>query len=54
MGQRDLFLKKLHADFDVMQKMIERKRSELHDKVNRSYDGHLKKTLNFKEGLLCL
>lgn len=37
-----------------MQKMIERKRSELHDKVNRSYDGHVKKTLNYKDGLLCL
>lgn len=53
-GQRDLFLKKLNADFDVMQKMIERKRSELHDKVCRSYDGHVKKTLNYKEGLECL
>ena len=53
-GQRDLFLKKLNADFDVMQKMIERKRSELHDKVCRSYDGHVRKTLNYKEGLECL
>ena len=47
-GQRDLFLKKLNADFDVMQKMIERKRSELIDKVSRSYDGHVRKTLNYK------
>ena len=53
-GQRDLFLKKLNADFDVMQKMIERKRSELIDKVSRSYDGHVRKTLNYKEGLECL
>ena len=53
-GQRDLFLKKLNADFDVMQKMIEVKRSELHDKVSRSYDGHVRKTLNYKEGLSCL
>lgn len=53
-GQRDLFLKKLNADFDVMQKMIERKRSELHDKVCRSYDGHVKKTNNYKSGLLSL
>jgi len=37
-----------------MQKMIERKRSELIDKVSRSYDGHVAKTLNYKEGLLCL
>lgn len=34
--------------------MIERKRSELHDKVCRSYDGHVRKTLNYKEGLECL
>ena len=54
MGQRDLFLKKLHADFDVMQKMIERKRSELHDKVSRSYDGHVQKTNNYKDGLVCI
>lgn len=47
-------MKKLNADFDVMQKMIERKRSELHDKVCRSYDGHVRKTLNYKEGLECL
>lgn len=53
-GQRDLFLKKLNADFDVMQKMIERKRSELHDKVCRAYNGHVRKTLNYKEGLTCL
>lgn len=37
-----------------MQKMIERKRSELQDKVSRSYDGHVRKTLNYKEGLECL
>ena len=37
-----------------MQKMIERKRSELIDKVSRSYDGHVRKTLNYKEGLECL
>lgn len=49
-----MFLKKLNADFDVMQKMIERKRSELHDKVCRSYDGHVKKTNNFKSGLQSL
>ena len=49
-----MFLKKLNADFDVMQKMIERKRSELVDKVCNSYDGHVKKTLNYKEGLECL
>lgn len=34
--------------------MIERKRSELIDKVCNSYDGHVKKTLNYKEGLECL
>ena len=34
--------------------MIERKRSELHDKVCHSYDGHVRKTLNYKEGLECL
>lgn len=34
--------------------MIERKRSELQDKVCRSYDGHVHKTLNYKEGLECL
>ena len=49
--QRDLFLKKLNADFEVMQKMIERKRSELQDKICTAYDGHVQKTQNFSEGL---
>jgi len=31
--------------------MIERKRSELHDKICNAYDGHVNKTMNFKEGL---
>ena len=52
--QRDLFLKKLNADFDVIQKMLDRKRSELQDKIRAAYDGHVIKTMNFTEGLSSL
>jgi len=53
-GQRDLFIKKLNADFEVMQKLIERKRSELQDKIFSAYDAHIIKTHNFSEGLSAL
>ena len=53
-GQRDLFIKKLNADFEVMQKLIERKRSELQDKIFSAYDAHILKTHNFSEGLTAL
>ena len=52
--QRNLFLKKLNADFDVVLRMIERKRAELSDKINVSYDLHITKTKNFAAGLLAL
>ena len=39
--QRDLFLKKVHADFEVITKMVERKRAQMVAKITESYDGHL-------------
>ena len=45
--QRNLFLKKLNADFDVVLRMLERKRTELADRINVSYDLHITKTQNF-------
>ena len=34
--------------------MIERKRSELQDKISTAYNGHVQKTENFKVGLTAL
>ena len=52
--QRDLFLKKVNADFEVLLKLLERKRSELTDKIHNAYDLHITKTHNFMEGLSAL
>lgn len=42
--QKDIFLRKLNADFEVMQKDIETKRSELQAKIFSAYDTHIHKT----------
>jgi hypothetical protein len=42
--QKDIFLRKLNADFELLQKEIEKKRSELQSKIFSAYDGHIKKT----------
>ena len=49
--QRDLFIKKVNADFEVLTKMIERKRTEMHMKIRETYDLQISKTNLFREGL---
>ena len=52
--QRDLFLKKTNADFEVLLKMLERKRTEMQMKIHETYDNAIKRTVCFKEGLQAL
>jgi hypothetical protein len=42
--QKDIFLKKLNADFEVLLQTINRKKSDLTAKICQAYDGHIKKT----------
>ena len=39
--QKDIFLKKLNADFEVLLATIEKKRNELQTKILNTYDGHI-------------
>lgn len=41
--QKDIFLKKLNADFEILIQTIERKRNELQAKIFAAYDGHIDK-----------
>ena len=38
MNQKSLQLKKLAADFEVINKLVERKHAELRDKIQGAYD----------------
>ena len=38
-----MFLKKVNADFDLMLKIVERKRTEITMKIKETYDNHIKK-----------
>jgi len=40
--QRDLYLKKLNADFEVIFRLVERKHTELRAKVQEVYDKSLR------------
>ena len=40
--QKELFMKKLNADFEVIYKLVERKHTELRDKVLAVYETHTK------------
>lgn len=42
MNQKSLQLMKLAADFEVINKLVERKHAELRDKISNAYDKHLK------------
>jgi flagellar basal body-associated protein FliL len=51
MNQKHLQLKKLAADFEVINKLVERKHAELRDKISNAYDKHLKEAYQYVEGL---
>ena len=52
--QKDIFLKKLNTDFEVMIQTIERKRNELQVKIFAAYDSHIEKAQNLQVGLQAL
>lgn len=54
MNQRVLQLRKLAADFEVINKLVERKHAELRDKIQSAYDKHLKEAYQYVEGLNAL
>ena len=45
--QKDLYLKKLAADFEVIRKLVERKQVELRDKIEGCYDESLRKAYRY-------
>ena len=44
----------MNADFDLMLKIVERKRTEITMKIKETYDNHIKKTKMFCDGLKAL
>lgn len=52
--QRDLLLKKLNADFEVVLKMVEKRRAELTYDIKQNYNSLLEQAVNLKEGLQAL
>lgn len=52
--QKDIFLKKLNADFEVLIHTLEKKRNELQGKIMATYNSHIDKSQNFQEGLSAL
>lgn len=53
-NQKQLYLKKLAADFEVIYKLVERKHAELRDKISSIYDDNLKEAYEYVEGLEAL
>ncbi|CDW75950.1 b-box zinc finger family protein [Stylonychia lemnae] len=53
-NQKQLYLKKLSADFEVIYKLVERKHAELRDKISTTYDQNLKEAYQYVEGLEAL
>lgn len=51
LSQKELYIKKLNADFEVIFKLVERKHAELKDKVSSIYDANLKEAYEYVEGL---
>jgi hypothetical protein len=51
MSQKNLQLRKLAADFEVIGKLVERKHAELRDKIASAYDKHLKEAYQYVDGL---
>lgn len=52
--QRDLLIKKLNADFEVVLKMVEKRRAELTYDIKQNYNSLLEQAVNLKEGLQAL
>lgn len=44
-------MRKLAADFEVINKLVERKHAEMRDKIAGAYDRHLKEAYQYVEGL---
>ena len=49
--QRDLLLKKLNADFEVIIKMVEKRRAEMTHQIKNTYNSMLEQAVSLKEGL---
>lgn len=49
--QKDLYLQKLAADFEVIRKLVERKHIELKDKIETVYDENLRLAYRYIDGL---
>jgi hypothetical protein len=52
--QKDLYLQKLAADFEVIRKLVERKHVELKDKIENVYDEHLRCAYRYIDGLTAM
>ena len=52
--QRDLLMKKLNADFEVILKMVEKRRAEMTHQIKNTYNGMLEQAVSLKEGLQAL
>ena len=48
--QKDLYLKKLRADFEVIYKMLEKKYSELYQKIEKAFHNTLKESDILRKG----
>ena len=51
MKQKNLYLQKLAADFEVIRKLVERKHIELRDKIESIYDENLRMAYRYIDGL---
>lgn len=49
--QKNLYLQKLAADFEVMRKLIDRKYVELKEKIESVYDENLRLAYRYIDGL---
>jgi hypothetical protein len=49
--QKNLYLQKLAADFEVIRKLVERKHIELKDKIENVYDENLRLAYRYIDGL---
>jgi len=54
LNQKTLQLRKLAADFEVINKLVERKHAELRDKIANAYDRHLKDAYQYVDGLTAI
>ena len=54
MKQKNLYLSKLAADFEVIRKLVERKHVELKDKIENIYDENLRCAYRYIDGLTAM